>query len=576
MTTEPQSFQERLLLPATSYKALDWQPIAITAMFSIFVHVFGSQDLRFESLPERLLAAALSVLPMYLIIGIAHKIPTRSQTLKIYLVLASYLIGGAIRGLTLSILLSTTGVLSDGGWQSRIPSSVISMSFTVAIVTYVWSTFKTHSDAITELVVETEQLKTALAQIEIETNSESLQYMSSISAEILAELERIKLSPGEQQIEEIQRVIDEQVRPLSKKFSLDLNSWVPANVKIPSAKFFKTWASLDPVSNMPSPWFAAAISLAPLPTAYALFGPATAITLSLFVFLALLPASILGLRLARKFIPQLRSPWREISFTAVMELIALPAVLATYLALIHTDNPSAYMVSGLITFPVYAWILAFGGALFEDLKNKRVALLEVQAQLNWAIARVNLLAWYNRGIISRLLHGPIQNAMHATLIKLRNRDNLTVVDNVIRELQQRIATAIETQDSAVRSITDLETALRDTTKLWREIAEVNIACDQEILKALLVDKPTAAIVIDLCSEICSNAIRHGKASEVHVEISSSASVIIVKVADNGLEQVNRNSSGLGTRFLESCSVNWSTTRENHQNHLRVLLPTSSF
>lgn len=575
MSTEFQAFRDRLLVPATSPKAFDWQAVSITALFSIIVHIFGSQDISYVSVPERVVSAGLSVIPMFLIIWLVHQIRTRSNSLRVWLILGSYIVGGAVRGAALSALLSFNGIITDASWSARITSSIISMGFTVAIVTYVWSTFKTHSDAINELVVETEQLSSALAQIELEANAQSLKHMSDISSEIIHELERIELSPGGEQVQEIQRVIDEQVRPLSKEFALDVASWVPANVKIPSPKFFKTWTSLDPVANLPSPWFAAGISLAPLPTAYAVFGQASAITLSLYIFIALLPSIFIGFKIARRIIPKLSSPWRELAFTGIMELIALPAVLATYLALIHTDNPSAYMVAGLITFPIYAWILAFGGALFEDLKHKRLALLDVKAQLNWAIARVNLLAWYNRGIVSRLLHGPIQNAMHATLIRLRNRDTLTVVDNVIKELQQRISSANENPDSGLGSFADLDSSFDDIRTLWNQIAEVSISCPSQVKDTLLLDKPAAAIVIDLCSEICSNAIRHGKATSVTIALEEKSPLITVKVTDNGSKPTEGNSNGLGRRFLDSCSISWNSSRVGNKNMLTVLLPGSA-
>ena len=564
--------QERLLATATSAKSLDWQAMSITALFSILLHVFASQDLKYESILERSVAAGISVLPLFFIIGLAHSIPVKSATTKIVIVLSSYLVGGAARGLALSALLDFNGVLVGGGLQSRIASSVISMSITVAIVTYVWTTYKTHSDAISNLVNETEQLRTALAQIELEVNAQSFKQMSDISEEILSELERIQLSPGGEQLETIQRVIDKQVRPMSREFALDVASWVPANVKIPSASFLKTWSSLNPVSNLPSSWFTAAISLSPMPIAYAMFGLSTAITLSLFIFLALTPSVFFGFKLARRVIPKFKSPWREIAFTLMMELIAVPGVLATYLALIHTDDPSVYMVSGLITFPIYSWIVTFGGALFEDLKNKRVALLQVQRQLNWAIARVNLLAWYNRGIISRLLHGPIQNAMHATVIRLRNRDTLTVVDNVINELQQRIAFANSNIGAGVGTVDDLDKSLQEIRSLWNQIADVSISTTEEVLHSLVLDKPAAAIVIDLCSEICSNAIRHGKANDLRIELQINQSEIMVTMVDNGAQPTEGTGLGLGRRFLDNCSINWTTTRFESRNSLTVLLP----
>jgi signal transduction histidine kinase len=575
MNKKWQELRETLLLPATSSKALDWQVIALTAFFSTVVHIFASQDLEFQFLFERVIAAALSVIPMFFVIWLSHMIPVRSSNNRIWLILCSYVVGGAVRGISLSMLLNLTGVLSGGDWQARILSSALSMSVTVAIVAYVWVTFKTRSDAIANLINETAQLRTALARIDLEANAQSIQYVADITSQIVYELERIQLSPGDKQVDAIQRIIDEQVRPLSKEFAVEVASWAPPNASIPSAKFIATWKSLDPISSLPSPWFAGAISLAPLPLAYANFGPTEALGLSLFIFIALVPSMLLGFSFARRIVPKFESPWREVAFTIIMELIAIPPVLATYIALIDTDNPSAYLIAGLITFPIYAWILAIGGALFEDLKRKLVALLEVEAQLKWAIARVNLLAWYHRGVISRLLHGPVQNAMHATVIRLRNRDTLTVVDNVIEELQQRISSANSSLRFGPRDTKGLEISLGEIRILWNQIADVSIAHSNNFIEVLQLDKPAAAIVVDLCNELCSNAIRHGKATELRIKLEFDGTQITVRVTDNGTIPAEVNGLGLGSNFLDSCSISWTSFRFADQNVLNVLLPSAA-
>jgi signal transduction histidine kinase len=573
-STKP-SYLERILVPAASNKSLTIPVMLMTSFLSVLVHLFASSDLGLRDIGLRVIAAVLSVLPMFGFLWIVHRINFPGTGLRVAVVFSSYLLAGALRGFFLSLMLIQFGVLDGFDWAARIFTSTISMSITLGIVTYAWTTYRNHADALAELRLETEQLTSALSQLEVEKNAEALRHISDVSSKIVGELEKIRLNPASEQRNAIQKVVDDFVRPLSKKFANEIKNWEPAKTHKPATKFRITFLSLNPVSNLPSLWFAVAISLTPFPNVYSEFGLVKAVEISLFTALALIPGILIGFGFARRFIPRLKTPKREIVLTLIFELIAVPGVTATYIVLQDTPLATSYVLGGLITFPIYAWILSIVGALLVDLRTKEATLQKINRDLGWAIARINLLSWYNQGVVTRLLHGPIQNSLHATLIKLRNQESQVVVDKLVEELKSRISTVNPLVASGSRSETDIRESLLEIGELWSGIAAVRITTTTEAIQSLISDSPAAAIVIDLCNEFCSNSIRHGKANFVEISIDAEPSEIKMIVRDNGETPKASSGLGLGTRFLTNCSISWGSKRYIEENILTVLLPSTN-
>lgn len=119
---------------------------------------------------------------------------------------------------------------------------------------------------------------------------------------------------------------------------------------------------------------------------------------------------------------------------------------------------------------------------------------------------------------------------------------------------------------------ELDSMLQQIANLWNQIAEVTIIARPEVLRTLVKDIPSAVIAVDLCSEICSNAIRHGNASVVDIELKTDNSGITVTMPDDGIQPTEGTNLGLGRRFLDSCSIIWSNTRVKSKNELKILLP----
>jgi two-component sensor histidine kinase len=564
---------------ATGRASISLPVILGTALISVLTHLLGSGDLGLRESAYRVAVAALSVVPMFLVLLLAQLTRPRAVRAGVAYILLSFAIGGAARGAALAQLLELNPAIADGGSLFRVPTSLITMALSLAVLTFSWATYQSHREAISQLRLETDQLSAALARVESETQQQDLRDVSRVTAEIVAELKRIELNPAANQIEDIERLVNEQVRPLSRKHALDLESWEPSQVTPRRLSFGKTWNELNPASRFPSFWFLVPLSLTTVPAVYVEYGLVEAIEIAVFSLAALSAALYLGTKIAKLWLPKLSSPWRELAFTALLFAIVIPGVVATYLSLLSTPRPGTYVVIGLIGFPLFSWVLTLGSALLRDLENRRDELARVESELRWAIARVNLLSWYTRGVVARLLHGPIQNSLQVSLMKLQRARSIEV-DDVISELSERIhqAQLISEKDSGQDP--DITQLLLESEALWSEVAEASIEFDDAVTSALAKDRAAGGIVLDLCNEQFSNAIRHGGATEVHIKLSiAGPGLIKLQVDQNGSTPNNlpepgadSPTAGLGTKFLTSCSVRFSSSEMDGRSQTEVYLP----
>ncbi len=565
---------EQVLRPATSDAVMTWPAFAMSATFSLLIHLFASPEFVGQAIPFRVVAAVATVVPMFAVIALAQRTPHTHPRLRIVVVFGSYVIGGALRGWLLAQILTGAGLLQDSGADFRIPSSAIFMSSTTALFTYGWATYSNHRKTTARLRLETEALQAALTRLEEETQAQALEQLGRISTGIVRELQQLEVAPAGGQIDQIQRLLDEQVRPLSRTYAREVTTWSPSLEPVRIPRLRSVWRTLRPLDCLPSPWWNLIQAFAPVPTALTLFGGLDAIRVSLLLLVTLVPATWVLNHLARRWLRGRNTVVQAVCITIGYEVIAIIGGLASMVALSDTSKPTFYVATGLLSEPASAWVLIISRGLWREAVAQEQRIRAVHDELQWAIARVNLLAWYHRGVISRLLHGPIQNAMHAAVMRLRGSDPSTVVAGVIDELRARIATVEPSATGADQAALDLSVALADIQQLWHDIASIRIGVPEAVITGLRQDPASASIVLDLVQEICSNAVRHGGATSIDIDLQMGTRLVTLLISDDGSALGNARTAGVGSQFMNSCSISWQRTRISGRNHLLVTIPSS--
>jgi signal transduction histidine kinase len=567
-------FTDQFLVPATSRAVLSWPVIASSIFASIVIQIFGSPDLENTLILFRTLTAAAGVIPMFVLIAVVQILPFKNKRFRIATVLLSYIAGGALRGLAVVTFLEGSKILEDGNKWFRIPTSAVMLSVEVALATFASANFRRHRERAQNFRDESRKLHEVLSQLGRESKAGTLRKIQQISTDIVQQLRSIQLNTTKTEVVEIQKILNDYIKPLSKSHAPEALKLKISESDINSASDKAIWKDFNLIGNLPSVWWNIIAALMPFPTALHFFGQKMAVMHSLYIFVVLVPCTWLLQTALRKFGTKLVMPWRELLITAGYFAIALTASLASYVALQDSDNPSFYAVTTLLIYPLFTWAITIGVALQSQVVSQELKMRRMRDDLAWAVARVNLLDWFNQGLISRLLHGPIQNSLQAASIRLQESPASQNAERVIEELSQRMNEIAPLIQEETFMAPDISKALGELTELWADLAIIEVLLEQSVQIKLEQDVPAAYITLDICQEICSNAIRHAKARKIEINITASDKAITISMIDDGEPRKQNSEFGIGTEFLTTCSIDWHQARNaNSQNQLEIAIPS---
>lgn len=559
----------------TNPRLLSKSPLLIITALTSFVHLTTSVDLGFRDLHIRLPVSILSVTPLFITVWFAHLLGRRSKRTRYLVVPISYFLGGGLRGAFLEFLLRETGVLEEDFRAYRIFAGIAIVSTTCLIVSFTWTRSVEARKRITELQLETSELTLALEALRTRVVSENDVELLKIKDRIRQELlQAIHIDISEVR-SSLEKLVNGIIKPLSLEFSREVSQWNPPSKAELDLSFKRFWMSLDPIEHLRTPVIAVVVLVfSTMASLFAFFSPRDAIEVILGVSIALLIASRLSFNLLGPTLRILATPSREILITMVFIGVSIPMVFVQRIALSGTSNPDIYAAATLIITPVFAWVIITGSAAFSLASNLNKQLKDVRDHLVWVIARINLLNWYQKGVVSRLLHGPVQNGIQVGLLRLRSADEVEangIVQDVLARVDNALKDVLKPQISGPLALRALENLSED----WKGIADISLHLDDSFRLVLSDDIPAGAIVVDLIHELCSNSIRHGGARRIDIAAECSKNVVEVTLRDDGQSiSASQVSRGLGSRFLDSCTVDWNRSISDKGNFLSLSVPTT--
>jgi signal transduction histidine kinase len=124
----------------------------------------------------------------------------------------------------------------------------------------------------------------------------------------------------------------------------------------------------------------------------------------------------------------------------------------------------------------------------------------------------------------------------------------------------------------------LVSVLNQIRDLWSDSVEIKIQIADELQQAITNEPLTCEATIELTRELVTNSIKHGKATDVHVNISSiDNSRFSVEVRDNGTAPDPEAEPGYGTKVLNELSLKWERSRsgDTTRAYAEMVLPGGS-
>jgi hypothetical protein len=568
----------RILTLATDARAVTWPVVITCAVLSVLIHLAPNGNTVEGSVWVRIVLAILGYLPglgvIFLAVLLVRKVHSKGWSIAI--MLTSYFVGGALRGLFLSLSFYSLGMADALNLDFRIPGSAIPFGLAIASATYAVSALDESKRRIASLRALQAELNEAVAvstQKESDLRELTLSKIEENVSDQLATITSIKDSASQ---EELRSLAVEVVRPLSHSLAERVPVWEATQQESVRIRWADIFAQVRPELSL-RPFLLTILSNATAVTAFFFFfGVATAIPLLLCTFVLLYASTRALQAFISRFTVVKNLFARSVLMTVLLMVASLPSGIVGDLIIRDTPDPTFILRSGLLIVPLFGWFIALGGAAQAEsarLENDINAGIE---RLSWLKARLNLVNWFEQGEFARVLHGPVQSAINKGIIRLSQNNGESSRAEIIHTVREDIATALKPTLQWEGHSRSFDQLCADLALTWEGLSQIDFAISPAAKQALAADPACASLAWDIVHESCGNAIQHGKATWISVRITDPTErVLTVDVVNNGEAAEVESKPGMGSNMLDACTLKWSRERINEQTVLAAHLPVQA-
>ncbi len=299
--------------------------------------------------------------------------------------------------------------------------------------------------------------------------------------------------------------------------------------------------------------------------------PLDAIAGALCIGLCVFATLTLAARAVHPVLPGLRPVPRTALLAGTLLLaLAVTAALSGFAVHALTGGPNTAITLSILTVGMLVAVLIALLQGIEHLLNAVDAeLATTNAALEHEVARVNAVAWHQRNQLAVALHGPVQTAVTAAAMRL---EQAPVGDaEALAAARELIGDAIGRLDTRSEHVDGIEVQLGELARAWDGLCAVTWTIEADALVAIDADATIASAVGDICTEACSNAVRHGAATIVEIAATTAADRLHLRIANDGADPGERRGGGLGSAMLDAVALAWRRGRVDGRTVLDVEL-----
>ena len=189
----------------------------------------------------------------------------------------------------------------------------------------------------------------------------------------------------------------------------------------------------------------------------------------------------------------------------------------------------------------------------EHAESTRMKLITVNSQLMELVARMRRQLWLCHRAVALTVHGQLQSMLVATAMRLRLTADDTSNAADLRRLDD-VLTSISTP--GLNSVTLLDT-LDELREIWSGVVEIEYEISPEALARMYEDAGLATCASEVCREAVTNAIRHGGATSIQIEVSAMTAGLGLTVEDDGQGVAEDYHPGLGLTMMDQTCLSWT-------------------
>lgn len=213
--------------------------------------------------------------------------------------------------------------------------------------------------------------------------------------------------------------------------------------------------------------------------------------------------------------------------------------------------------TGLVTLPVIWLALSTIRAIGREGQAVEAGLEDVLGKITLITARRRQRLRHERQVLGRLLHGNTQATLLSIAARLAQaaddvdpRPSVEMATDDLQALRERLSGPVAEEWQA-------RDALEDIALMWAGVVRVDLHASDDLLALLDAAPATRTAVLDVVAEGLTNAVRHGGAREVVIQVVLEAPDIVgVVVADDG-DATGPVTPGMGSEILDEVTCGWT-------------------
>ena len=556
--------------------AITWQSFWVVFLLNGVVYFASNQVAASSGVWGRLSIVAVAQVATFLVPVIVWMIwVRRAEQPRPVLMAASFIVGGLVRGLTVALapealIANYTPSLSE--FVIRLSASVAIFPITLAIVAISNDVTFENAERSAELA-RYQRDASAIDQLVFERMREN---QAQVVDRIRTQLERmLRFQDPADLVAELRVSVDDVVRPLSHSLAATIPTVERPGSELTRARI--PWPDLlSEVGriNLFAPMLTLAIAVATSwPWVFLRpFQPSSLVVIAI---------SLVGCWLLLTFGNKV---WARLHLRHPAAVVAIASVMAITVSvmwwpafrMLGGPGSEGMMTVSVVYFAASTWFFSLPRAADRLTREHSAAVDVAITKLNWEMARAQASAWQQQRNFAYALHGPLQSAMTAIIFRLEAALAEGELSAELRsEVERELLSTVESLTTTAEEVTPFTEVVEDIRRLWSGIVEVEFAADESALAAAESDETTNTVLVDVTREACSNAVRHGRAARLSIQLRwRSPLVLELVIANDGTDSVVDAGSGLGTQLLNEATVSWSRTRQDALTVLTALVPVA--
>lgn len=483
---------------------------------------------------------------------------------------------GAAKNVSVGFLTVWFGLPENATWQTRLFGGALMGLGILVFFSSVLGSRVEHVAALSQLAQAKSALLNHRSTAEKLVDAEKSRLLRDTRASLLPKLEKIQgmISSREDSskaIDQLRNLIENQIRPMSKELSeraAALSSNQSSFTRLP--KFFvKTF--VWPETLMPTGVIVVLLSMSWM-FVQIFFGVELA-----WVGTVMAAITSTFLLVLKMILPRKTRIGRQ-------KVLILSPLLATFLSLpgffvgYWLVGESTYRLSLLSHF-VLVFILVWGSTYVEVLDlDRKVSEQEARRDLEELKRELTLFdqqLWLARRSWGMVLHGTVQAALTAAIARLSSGQ---LTEKYQFELvSQDLDRARKALESAPEPEVNFDKISNELVRTWAGICEVTWRVSERAQRVIQRDSSVLICINEIAKEAVSNAVRHGNASTVRIEVERSHDELIeIKAVNNGTAPKSKSEQGLGSKLLDDLTLEWklSYDRASGKTILSATFPIS--